>query len=133
MARTDSRDGRREPGRRSSGRVWSGVPGIERDGHTDTATGVARPPGLRISAARLRRPLPLGGERLARPIRRLPNRSGRPYAAAQRHGWGIGLLLAPPPDGSQQRFFFPLRRAAPLLLDRAERTALCVEGNPLLA
>src|SRR5437016_10323304 len=112
---------------------WSGVPGIERDGHTDTATGAARPPGPRTSAVRLRPRPPLGAERLARPIPRLPDRSDRPYGAVQKQGRGIGLLLASLPDGSQQSFFFLLRPAAPLLLDRAESTDLFVEGHQVLA
>src|SRR5256884_7041233 len=112
---------------------WSGVPGIERDGHTDTATGAARPPGPRTSAVRLRWRPPLGAERLARPTPRLPDRSDRPYGVVQKQGRGIGLLLAPLPHGSQQRFFFLLRPAAPLLLDRAESTDLFVEGHQVLA
>src|SRR5207249_11479176 len=107
IARTKSKDGKRWPGRRWSRRVWSGVPGIERDGHTDTATGAARPSEPRTSAVRLRPWPPLGAERLARPIPRLPDRSDRPYGVVQKQGRGIGLLLASLPDGSQQRFFFP--------------------------
>src|SRR6202162_6553133 len=90
-------------------------------------------PGPRTSAVRLRRRPPLGAERLARPTPRLPDRSDRPYGVVQKPGRGIGLLLAPLPHGSQQRFFFLLGPAAPLLLDRAESTDLFVEGHQVLA
>src|SRR5260370_39493899 len=119
MARTKSKDGKRLPGRRSSRRVWSGVPGMERNGHTDTATGAVRPPEPRTSAVRLRPRPPLGAERLARPIPRLPDRSDRPYCGVQKQGRGIGLLFASLPDGSQQRFFFLLRPAAPFVVGPA--------------
>src|SRR5207249_12141675 len=73
--------------------------------HPDTATGAAPPSEPRTSAVRLRPWPPLGAERLARPIPRLPDRSDRPYGVVQKQGRGIGLLLASLPDGSQQRFF----------------------------
>src|ERR1051325_6327403 len=133
IARTKSKDGKRLPGRRSSRRIWSGVPGIERNSHTDTVTGAAQPPGPRTSVVRLGPQPLLGAERLARPTPRLPDRSDRPYGVVQKQGRGIGLLLAPLPHGSQQRFFFLLCPAAPLLLDRAESTDLFVEGHQVLA
>ena len=72
-------------------------------------------------------------KRIARPTPRLADRSDRPYGVVQKPGRGSGLLLAPLPHGSQQRFFFLLRPAAPLLLDRAESTDLFVEGHQVLA
>ena len=54
--------------------------------HTDTATGAARPSEPRTSAVRLRPRPPLGAERLARPIPRLPDRSDRPYGVVQKQG-----------------------------------------------
>src|SRR5438094_3614588 len=113
--------------------VWSGFPGIGRDGHIGTATDADQPPELRIAAVRLRRQHPLGGAQPARPTLRPPDPSARPYGVVQRHGRAVGLLPAPPPDGPQQPFFFLLGPAAPLRLDRAESTDLVVEGDQVLA
>src|SRR5258708_2609345 len=113
MTHTNSREGRRVPGLRSSGRVCSGVPGIERDGHTDTATGAARPPGP--SAVRLRRRPPLGAERLAGPTPRHPDRTDPTYGVVQKQGRGIGLLSAPLPTRSHTFLFFTHLPAIPLL------------------
>src|SRR5713226_3611475 len=130
---TSSRGGQCAPDLRSSRWVCSGFPGIGRDGHSGTATDAAQPPGLRIATVRLRRRRPLGGEQLARPTLPLRDRSARPYGVVPRHGRAVGLLPAPPLDGSQQPFFFLLRPAAPLRLDRAESTDLVVEDDQVLA
>src|SRR5712664_3981157 len=133
IASTSSKDGRCVPDLRSSRWVCSGFPGIGRDGHIGTTTDADQPPGLRIAAVRLRRQHPLGGEQPARPTLPLRDRSGRSYGVVQRHGRAVGLLPAPPLDGSQQPFFFLLRPAAPLRLDRAESTDLVVEDDQVLA
>src|SRR5947199_4468366 len=130
---TSSRGGQCAPDLRSSRWVWSGFPGIGRDGHIGTATDADQPPELRIAAVRLRRQHPLGGAQPARPTLRPPDPSARPYGVVQRHGRAVGLLPAPPPDGPQQPFFFLLGPAAPLRLDRAESTDLVVEGDQVLA
>ena len=64
---------------------------------------------------------------------RPPDRCGPPFGAAQRPGRAVGLLPAPPPDGSQQPFFFLVRPAALSLLDRAKSTDLFVEDDQVLA
>src|SRR5438132_284515 len=126
---TSSRGEPCAPDRRSSGWVWSGFPGIGRGGHIGTATDADPPLGFRIATTRSRRRRPLGGEPFARPTLPLPDRSGRPCGVGQRHGRAVGLPPAPPPDGSQQPFFFLFGPAPPLLLDRAQSTDLVVESD----
>jgi glycosyltransferase involved in cell wall biosynthesis len=61
------------------------------------------------------------------------DRCDRLCDAEQRYGLGVGLFPAPPPDGSQQPFFFLLGPAAPLWLHGTKLTDPFIEGDEFLA
>src|SRR5208337_3883778 len=69
----------------------------------------------------------------ARRSRSPPDPCGRLYGAEQRYGRGVGLFLAPLPDGLQPPFFFLLAPAATRLLPRATRTDPFIEGHEFRA
>src|SRR5438445_11593525 len=98
-----------------------------------TAADADPPLEFRIAAVRLRRRRPLGGDQFASPTLPLPDRSGRPFGVVQRHGRPVDLLPAPPPDGSQQPFFFLVAPAPPVPLHRPASTDPVLDGAQVLA